>query len=342
VAPAAARRHYAERAVKFKSADETCSASVSTPVGDCCGGGILDAAGEDTVKPPLFEYHAPETLPEALSLLGQYGPDAKVLAGGQSLLPLLNLRLARPANLIDINGLRELGQIQTNNGGLAIGAMVRQRAAERSDLIRERNPLLAEALPLIGHPQIRNRGTIGGSLAHADPASELPAVAAALDATLVVRGPRGERVLKPDQFFVSYLTTAMEADELLVEVRLPAWPSGAGWAMLEISRRHGDFAVVGVACMLRLNAAGAIAEARLAFTGAGEGPIRARDAEANLAGQPVAPDTFNAAADRAAAALDPVSDVHAPASYRLHVAKVLTRRALNLAASRARAEGGAA
>jgi carbon-monoxide dehydrogenase medium subunit len=295
------------------------------------------------VKPPPFEYHAPETVSDALGLLAQYGSDAKVLAGGQSLLPLLSLRLARPAHIVDINALKdEIGQIATNNGGLKIGAMVRQRAAERSELIRERCPLLAEALPLIGHPQIRNRGTIGGSLAHADPASELPAVIAALDADLIVRGQKGERTLKPEQFFVSFLTTAVEPDEMLTEIRLPAWPTGAGWAMLEVSRRHGDFALVGIAAMLRLNNAGTIAEARLAFTGAGAGPIRAHAAEQSLVSQPLAPDTFNAAAERAAEALDPVSDVHASAAYRRHVAKVLTRRALALAATRARSGGGQA
>jgi CO/xanthine dehydrogenase FAD-binding subunit len=288
------------------------------------------------VKPPPFEYHAPGTLSEALALLGQLGEDAKVLAGGQSLMPLLNLRLARPAHLVDINGLTEIAGIGASNGGLEIGAMVRQRAAERSTLVHERNPLLAEALPLIGHPQIRNRGTIGGSLAHADPASELPAIAAALDADLVVRSARGERVLKPDQFFQTFLTTALEPDELLVEIRIPAWPSNAGWSCQEISRRHGDFALVGVACVLRLNASGTIAEARLAYTGAGAAPIRARDAERALVGQPPTTDSFTAAAEQAARALDPQSDVHASAAYRTHVAKVLTKRALSEATQRAR------
>jgi len=295
-----------------------------------------------SVKPPPFDYHAPSSLQEALELLGQFGTDAKVLAGGQSLVPLLNLRLARPAHLIDINGLEsEIGQVRTNNGGLAIGAMTRQRTAEKSSVISERYPLLAEALPLIGHIQIRNRGTIGGSLAHADPASELPAVALVLDADLVVRSKsRGERVIKADSFFVSFLTTALEPDELLVEVRLPGWPSGAGWSYQEISRRHGDFAMVGVACLVRLNAGGAIAEARLAYTGAAPSPVRSREAEQFLAGQQPSTDAFAEAAEHAAKVLDPASDVHASAAYRLHVAKVLTRRALQVAVSRA--TGGAA
>jgi carbon-monoxide dehydrogenase medium subunit len=292
------------------------------------------------VKPPPFEYHAPESLPDALELLGQLGDEAKVLAGGQSLMPLLSLRLARPAHLVDINALRELANVNTWDGGLSLGALVRQRSAERSDLVRQRSPLLAEALPMIGHPQIRNRGTIGGSLAHADPASELPAVAMALDAQLVIRKANGERTVSPAAFFLSYLTTSLEPDELLAEVRFPAWPAGAGWSYLEVSRRHGDFAMVGVASVVRLDASGAIAEARLAYTGAAAAPVRARAAELQLQGQPATDATFQAAAEVAAQALDPQSDVHASAAYRRHVAKVLTQRALTQATSRA--SGGAA
>ena len=293
------------------------------------------------MKPPPFEYHAPESLPEALDLLARLGDDAKVLAGGQSLVPLLNLRLARPANLVDINNVqRELARLEPWDGGLRLGGLVRQRAAERSELVRQRNPLLAEALPLVGHPQIRNRGTIGGSLAHADPASELPAVATLLDAELAARSARRERTLRAEEFFVSYFTTRLEPDELLTEVRVPAWPSGAGWAFLEVSRRHGDFAMVGVASLVRLAPNGSIGEARLAYTGVGATPVRARDAERELEGQPAAEDTYVAAAERAAQALDPQADVHATAAYRRHVAKVLTRRALALAVQRAR--GGAA
>jgi len=288
------------------------------------------------VKPAPFEYHAPATTAEALELLAQVGPDGKVLAGGQSLLPLLNLRLARPSQVIDINMLQsDIGQIRPDDGGLAIGAMTRQRAAERSALIAERCPLLAEALPLIGHAQIRNRGTIGGSLAHADPASELPAVAAILDASLVARSKRGERIISADSFFVSFFTTALEPDELLVEVRLPAWPRGAGWSYQEVSRRHGDFAMVGVATLVRLDPNGSIAEARLGYTGVAPAPVRARDAERSLAGQPPSADAFAEAAEQAARDLDPQDDVHAPAAYRTHVARVLTRRALQVAVQRA-------
>jgi carbon-monoxide dehydrogenase medium subunit len=290
------------------------------------------------VKPPLFEYHAPESAAEALDVLAEFGDEAKVLAGGQSLVPLLNLRLARPAHLLDINSVSELGQLAAWDGGLRIGALVRQRVAERSDLVRQRSPLLAEALPMIGHPQIRNRGTVGGSLAHADPASELPAVALALDATLLVRSTRGERTLRADQFFVSYLTTALQADELLVESRWPAWPPNTGWAYLEVSRRHGDFAMLGVAATLQLASNGSIAAARLAYTGASATPVRAVAAEAALVGQPPSTSTFTAAAEHAAGALDPESDVHASAAYRRHVARILTERAL--ARAQARAQGG--
>jgi len=293
------------------------------------------------VKPPPFEYHAPESLAEGLDLLRRLGEDGKVLAGGQSLMPLLNLRLARPAHLIDINAFQELSSIQPWDGGLQIGAMVRQRHAERSDLIRQRCPLLAEALPLIGHPQIRNRGTIGGSLAHADPASELPAVVAALDAELVLRNADRERTVSADAFFLGFFSTSVQPDELLTEVRLPAWPAGAGWSYLEVSRRHGDFAMVGVASLLRVDSQGAIAEARLAYTGAAPAPLRAREAERQLVGQPATSAVFADAAEVAARALDPQPDVHASAAYRRHVAGVLTRRALAQAAARANAGGGA-
>ena len=292
------------------------------------------------MKPPPFAYHAPESLAECLDVLHQLGDDGKVLAGGQSLVPLLNLRLARPAHLIDLNAVQELGAIEPWDGGVRVGALVRQRTAERSDLIRRRCPLLAEALPLIGHPQIRNRGTIGGSLAHADPASELPAVATALDAQLVVRNANRERTVDAEAFFVSFFTTSMEPDELLTEVRFPAWPASSGWSYLEVSRRHGDFAMVGVASVLRLGPNGTIAEARLAYTGAAPAPVRARDAERQLMGQSPNEATFTQAAEAAARALDPQSDVHASAAYRRHVAKALTRQALAQAAERA--HGGAA
>ncbi len=197
------------------------------------------------MKPPRFEYHAPGDVDEALALLGRYGGEAKLLAGGQSLMPLLNFRLSRPAALVDLNGIRSLAYIEEDGGHVRLGAMTRQRTIEFSPVVRRRLPLLAEATALVGHLPIRTRGTIGGSLAHADPSAEYPAILAALDGTVVVRGPRGERVLTAAELFRSYLATSLGADEMLVEVRLPAMPAGAGFAFEEFSRRHGDFAIVG-------------------------------------------------------------------------------------------------
>lgn len=289
------------------------------------------------MKPPPFEYFDPGSVEEALALLKDHGEEAKVLAGGQSLVPLLNFRLARPRYLIDLNRIGALSYIREADGGLAIGAMTRQRVVERSPLVRQRCPLLTEAMPLIGHAQIRNRGTVGGSLAHADPAAELPAVVAALGGEFVVRGAAGQRVLTPEQFFVSYLTTALDASELLVEVRLPPWPPRPGWAFLEVSRRHGDFALVGVAAVLSLDGRGVLSHAALALTGVGPTPVLADEAAQGLVGGRPTPEAFQEAARRVSQALRPDSDLHASAEYRRHVAGVLTRRALARALERAKA-----
>ena len=231
-----------------------------------------------TVKPPRFEYHAPGDVDEALALLGRYGGEAKLLAGGQSLMPLLNFRLSRPAALVDLNGIRSLAYIEEDAGHVRLGAMTRQRAIEFSPVVRRRLPLLAEATALVGHLPIRTRGTIGGSLAHADPSAEYPAILAALDGAVVVRGPRGERVLTSAELFRSYLATSLGADEILVEVRLPAMPAGAGFAFEEFSRRHGDFAIVGIACVL-IGEGGRCTAARLATAGTGPVPTRLVPAE---------------------------------------------------------------
>jgi carbon-monoxide dehydrogenase medium subunit len=296
--------------------------------------------GGSRVKPPPFEYHLPVSRDEALDLLASFGDAAKVLAGGQSLVALLNLRLARPAHLIDINRLNgPLSQIERQtDGGLRFGALVRQRAAERSTLVAAQCPLMAEALPHIGHHQIRNRGTVCGNLAHADPASELPAVAVALHGELLAESrARGVRLIAARDFFRGFFSTALEPDELLTEFRLPAWPSGAGWSFQEVARRHGDYALVGVAAVVRLGQSGTCTDARLAVIGAAPGPVRAREAEESLTGQAPSVDAINTAAERVAQALDPQSDVLATAAYRRHVASVLTRRALQQAASRANA-----
>jgi CO/xanthine dehydrogenase FAD-binding subunit len=291
------------------------------------------------VKPAPFEYFDPRSLPEALELLDQYGDEGKVLAGGQSLLPLLYLRLAQPRYLIDVNRVEGLANLDVVDEHLCIGALVRQRAVERSPLVVQRWPIIAEALRLVGHTQIRNRGTFGGSVAHADPSAELPAIVAVLDGTLRAAGSAGERLLSVDEFFQTYLTTALGSNELLVEVRLPAPPARSGSAFLEISRRHGDFALVGLACLLALEPNGRhVAEARLAFTGVGGTPLRAREAEAALVGEAPAAAAFARAGELAQAAADPDGDIHASADYRRHLVGVLARRGLALALERALAE----
>jgi CO/xanthine dehydrogenase FAD-binding subunit len=287
------------------------------------------------MKPPRFEYMAPTSLDEALALLAEHGDGAKVLAGGQSLVPLLNFRLVRPTYLVDLNEIPGLAYIRQDDGRVAIGALTRQRAVETSSLVRERVPLLADAMPQIGHVQIRNRGTIGGSLAHADPAAELPAVVAALEGELVVRSARGgERVLRPEEFFVAYLTTAVEPSELLVEVRLPVAPPRTGTAFLEVSRRHGDFALVGVAASVTLDEAGVCTRCAVALTGVGPTPVVTREAARHLVGATPTPGALEEVSRRATAGLHPDNDLHASSQYRQHVAGVLTRRALARALGR--------
>ncbi len=286
------------------------------------------------MKPPSFDYLAPASVEEALALLGDLGEGAKALAGGQSLVPMLNFRLVRPRHLVDLNGLTELAGIREDDGRLVIGAMTRQRAVERSALVRARCPLLAEAMPQIGHVQIRNQGTIGGSLAHADPAAELPAVVAALDGELVLRSARGQRVLKPEQFFVTYFTTAAAPAELLVEVRLPAMPPRTGSAFVEVSRRHGDFALVGVAATVTVDEAGVCTGSALALTGVGRTPVVAREAARALVGVKPTAAAIDDVGRRVAGAVRPDGDLHASSEYRRHLAGVLTRRALARAAER--------
>ena len=290
------------------------------------------------MKPPPFDYLAPASVEEAFALLGDLGEGAKALAGGQSLVPMLNFRLVRPRHLVDLNGLTELAGIREDDGRLVIGAMTRQRAVERSALVRARCPLLAEAMPQIGHVQIRNQGTIGGSLAHADPAAELPALLVCLEGSVVVRSPAGHREVRARELFVSHLTTSLRPDELITEVRLPRLQTGAGWGFLEVARRHGDFALVGAAAVVSL-ASGRIAAPRVALFGCGATPVRATRAEAILAGQLPTPEAVAAAARDAAGALAPESDLHATAEYRRRVAQTLIGRALGLAIGRARGDG---
>lgn len=293
------------------------------------------------MKPAPFAYLAPRRRGEALEALRQYGADARVLAGGQSLVPLLAMRLAQPQVLVDLNRIRDLAYVRAADGGLAVGAMTRQRAVETHRLVAGRAPLLQEAVRWIGHPQIRNRGTIGGSLAHADPSAELPAVAAALDARFVLASARGERVLESQEFFTGYLTTALEPDEILTEVRFPPQPQGAGWAFLEVARRHGDFALAAVAVLLRADQDRRCSWARLVFTGVGPGPVRVPEAEALLEGRRLGGTEDGELSRVVSERLDPPSDIHATAEYRRHVAGVLAARAVLAAAQRARPEESA-
>ena len=288
------------------------------------------------MKPPKFEYFAPATVSEATALLEQYGPEAKVLAGGQSLMPLLNMRLVRPGVIIDINRIDQLDGISpTPDGGLAIGALTRQRTAERSEKVRERSPLLAAALPHIAHFPIRNRGTVGGSLVHADPAAELPAVSVALEAEMVLAESGSERVVKAQDFFVGYLTTALEPNEILTEIRVPTLDSNWGWGFEEVCRREGDFAMVGALALLSLDDNGFCRAARVTMFGVGGTPVRALSAEEVLIGSRVDKAALEQVAKAVADAVDPPSDIHASAEYRKEVGGVMARRALESALSRA-------
>src|SRR5262252_7023223 len=286
------------------------------------------------MKLPQVDYEAPKAVPEAVELLAEHQDEASVLAGGQSLIPLLALRLAHPAVLIDINGIDELSGVSATDGWVAMGAMTREYVGEESEIIADAVPLLAAALPLVGHEAIRSRGTVGGSLAHADPAAELPAVARALDAEFVVCGPTGERVVPAAEWFEGYLTTSRRPDELLVQVRFPAAGRGTGISFQEVARRHGDFAIVGLAASLTLSD-GAISDARLAFAGMSDAPVRAAGAEDLLVGERPSPGLFDEAARRATEDIDPPADPHGSADYRRKVAAALVRRGLQAAADNA-------
>lgn len=287
------------------------------------------------MKPAPFDYHAPSTLDEAISLLGSV-EDPKLLAGGQSLMPLLSMRLAQPASIIDLNRVADLAYIRRENGHLAVGAMTRQRTLELDPIAREAVPVLAEILGHVGHVTIRHRGTVGGSIAHADPAAELPAAAVALGATLIVAGPGGRRTIEARDFFTTYLTTALELDEILVEIRFPVPPSGTRYAFEELARRHGDFALGAVLALVRLDGSGHVEAATLAVAGANPVPLRVAAAEAALIGVEPTLATIAAAAAAVQAAVSPLSDVHAPADYRREIIGVLTRRALDRAIAQAK------
>ena len=287
------------------------------------------------MKPPKFDYHAPASLEEALALLQRYGGDAKVLAGGQSLMPLLNFRLSRPAALVDLNRIPSLAYVREHDGQLRLGAMTRQRTIEFSPMVAQKLPLLREATKWVGHLPIRTRGTIGGSIAHADPSAEYPAVLTALEGEVVARGPNGERVVKAKDLFHTYLTTSLAPEEILIEVRIPAMPAGAGYALEEFARRHGDFAIVGVAALI-VREGRRCRQARLATAGTGPVPVRLRAAEEILEGDGLSDSAIEAAARRASELVSPDSDIHASAEYRRHLTGVLTKRALRRAMGVAR------
>jgi carbon-monoxide dehydrogenase medium subunit len=284
------------------------------------------------MKPAPFEYFAPRSIAETIDLLAQHGEDGKLLAGGQSLVPLMNFRLARPASLIDINRVAELDYVRPSDGGLAFGALTRHYVLEEHPLVAERCPLLSAVVRLIGHAQIRHRGSIGGSIAHADPVAELCLAAALLDAEIDVHGPKGVRTLQPEDFFLTYLTTALEPTELLTEVRFPGLPATAGWSVKEFARRHGDFAIVAAATVLEAEN-GVCRAARVAVAGGAPTAVRSPGAEAVLVGQPLGAEAFAAAAEAAMSEADPESDIHASADYRRKMVGVFLRRALEEAAS---------
>lgn len=288
------------------------------------------------MKPASFAYFDPRSLDDALRLLDRHAEEAKILAGGQSLMPLMNFRLARPRVIIDVNRIPGLDYLIESDGMLRLGALVRQAELESAGLVTAKCPLLSDATRLVGHAAIRSRGTVGGVIAHADPAAEYPAVLSALGGEVLVRSLSGERVVEPESFFVTFLTTSLAPNEMVIEVRFPRICPEAGWAFVEFSRRHGDFAIVGVAALVELDAQGRCADARIALCGVGGAPFRARASETMLKGDAMSDRTIEAAADRVGEQVKPESDLHGSAEYRKHLARVLTRRALSAAVGRAR------
>ncbi len=289
------------------------------------------------MKPAPFEYYAPTTVEEALSHLAEHGYDAKVLAGGQSLIPMMNFRLVQPSVLVDLNNIPELAYINPDeNGGLRLGTMTRHHQVETDSLVEKRAPLIHATMPKIAYPQIRNRGTFGGSISHADPSAELVSVSVALEGSFRLRSQRGERWVPANEFFLGLFTTVLEPDELLVEAALPPMPARSGWSLMEVARRPHDFALIGVAAVVTLDAKGLCDQARMVFLSAGDVPMVAHKAAELLKGQAPTPEVINETAEVAASEdIDPSSDIHATAEFRRHLANVLCRRALEQAFQRA-------
>ncbi len=290
------------------------------------------------MKPPPFQYIAPASLNEALLAMGQHGWDAKLLAGGQSLIPVMNFRLAYPSVIVDLNRLDGLSHLHpTEAGELRIGAMVRHSQLEHSGNVAHHAPLVHEAMPHIAHPQIRNRGTLGGSLAHADPAAELPVIMVALQARFRLQKTSGDRWVNAGEFYQALFTTALEPEEILVEIAIPPLPRNIGYAFLELARRHGDYAQAGVAAVVRLDENGICSQARLVYLNVGEVPMVAGEAAGMLVGHVPSADLIADAAHSAAQnEIDPTGDIHATADYKRHLAFVLGKRAIERAVARAR------
>jgi carbon-monoxide dehydrogenase medium subunit len=278
------------------------------------------------MKPPPFSYHDPRTVNDAVGLLSRL-ENAKLLAGGQSLMPMLNMRYVLPDHVIDLNRVEGLSYIREEGGALAIGAMTRQRDIEFSDLIAKKFPLIHEAILNVGHRQTRNRGTIGGSLCHLDPSAELVTMAAAFDATVTAQGPNGKREIPFADFPQGYMTPGIGQDEMLISVRFSAWPAGHGYGFVEFARRHGDFAIASAAALLEEDANGRIKRASLTLGGVAVAPVRMKEVEKALVGQTASESLFRELCEQCRK-VDAIEDVHAPANYRQHLAAVLSRRAL--------------
>ena len=292
------------------------------------------------MKAAAFDYHRPASVDAAVGMLAELGDEAKVLAGGQSLVPVMAMRLGRPEHIVDVNRVAELEGVARSDGTLRVGALTRHRALERDEDIADAAPLLARAAPYIGHVQIRNRGTLGGSLAHADPAAELPAVAVALDAGIEVRSARGTRRIPAGEFFVSAFMTALEPDELVTALHVPVWGPGSGFAVAELARRHGDFAIAGAACGVQLRD-GRITRAAVGLFGMGGVPVRARTAEEALTGASVGEVDLDGLARDAVAPLRPTSDTHGSGAYRRRAGAHMIARALGRALAEAQGSGEA-
>lgn len=285
--------------------------------------------------PAAFDYHCPASLDEAVGLLARHGSDAKVLSGGMSLLPVLKLRLGAYAHLVDIGRIPGLDSIKEENGFLSVGAMTRQAALERSELIRTKYPILGDAVPLIADPLVRNRGTVGGNLANGDPANDQPAIMLALGATLVARGPKGERSIPANQFYKALYTTALAPDEILTQIRIPVPPPRSGGAYVKLKRKTGDFAAAAVAVQVTVSASGAIERARIGLTNAGPTPVEATEAAKFLVGKAPDEKTIAEAARMAAAKSEPSADRRGSVEYKKEMARVLVGRALHKALARA-------